>query len=59
MPVNKITVGYVVQTYNTDTHTFEAQEFVAGDQVEYEDEAGETVAPFDDYLPFDMTQPSN
>lgn len=40
MKINKITRGFVVQTYDTDTGRCIGQEFVAGDQVEYEDEIG-------------------
>ena len=40
MRINKITVGYVSQTFDTDLGRFVSQEFVAGDQVDYEDEDG-------------------
>jgi hypothetical protein len=43
MRVNKITVGFVSQIFDTDLGRFVSQEFVAGDQVDYEDEDGEPV----------------
>jgi hypothetical protein len=43
MRINKITVGYVSQTFDTDLGRFVSQEFVAGDQVDYEDEDGDPV----------------
>jgi hypothetical protein len=60
MIVNKITAGFVTQAFNTETNEFVSQEFISGDDVQYEDEFGE---PVDDseadenYLPFDMVQP--
>ena len=43
----KITVGFVVQTYIKNQHTKEAkcvdQEFIAGDQCDFEDMEGETI----------------
>jgi hypothetical protein len=43
MRINKITVGYVSQTFDTDLGRFVSQEFVAGDQVDYEDQDGDPV----------------
>jgi hypothetical protein len=40
MRIKKITVGFVSQTFDTDLGRFVSQEFVAGDQVDYEDEDG-------------------
>ena len=67
MKINKITTGYVIQTFNTETQKYEGQNFIAGDQVDYEDEDGNPVDPVDagmqkengeePYLPFDMVQP--
>lgn len=57
MIINKITTGFVVQKFDTDIRQFVSQEFIAGDQVEFENEAGEQVESFDSYLPFDMVQP--
>jgi hypothetical protein len=59
MIVKKITVGFVVQTYDTDAKKFVEQSFVAGDQVDYENEFGEPLVECStkDYLPFDMVQP--
>lgn len=62
MIVKKITTGFVIQEYDTETEKFVSQEFVAGDQVEYEDEEGN---PVDDltasipYLSFEMVQPAD
>tara|TARA_Y100000034_G_scaffold112241_1_gene146032 strand:- start:58 stop:507 length:450 start_codon:yes stop_codon:yes gene_type:complete len=68
--LKKITVGFVIQNFDPKTRKFVSQEFVAGDQVNYEDENGEEVD--DDlfchevpgqnfmpevYLPFNMVQP--
>lgn len=56
----KITVGFVIQTFNKQGQCV-AQEFVAGDQVDYEDEDGNTlphrVCMKFEYQPFDMVQP--
>jgi hypothetical protein len=60
MIVKKITVGFVVQSYDTEAKKFTEQNFTAGDQVDYEDEFGEKVDQdliVDDYLAFDMVQP--
>ena len=59
MIIKKITTGFVIQEFDTETGLFVAQEFVAGDQVDYEDEEGEKVDSegVDGYLPFDMVQP--
>jgi len=58
--INKITTGFVIQTFD-ENNVPVAQEFVAGDQVDWENEYGE---PLDDdklanlpYLPFEMKQP--
>jgi len=65
MKINKITTGFVIQTYDTDLMKWTGQEFVAGDQTEYE-EAGTarilTPAQIwpqvpEPYLPFLMQQP--
>ena len=57
MIVNKITTGFVIQRFNTETNKFIDQEFIAGDEVSYENVYGESVDTFDEYLPFDMIQP--
>jgi hypothetical protein len=57
MLVKKITTGFVIQTFDTETRKFTGQEFVAGDQVDYENEVGMLVKSFKEYLPFDMVQP--
>ncbi len=71
MLINKITTGFVIQVFDTDTKKYVSQNFVAGDQVDYESTDGQT--PIEDgdlekynfgpdaenepYLPFDMLQP--
>ncbi len=57
MIVKKITTGFVIQTFDTKTGKFVSQEFIAGDQVDFEDKKGNAVEEFDNYLPFDMVQP--
>lgn len=65
MLLRKVTVGFVVQTFDTEKQEFVSQEFVAGDQCDYENEDGEPVdrelfaSPdgVEDYLPYDMVQP--
>lgn len=65
MRINKITPGFVIQTWDTELNRWTSQEFIAGEQVEYEDAGSnrmfdpaeiwpETPEP---YLPFLMTQP--
>jgi hypothetical protein len=59
----KITVGFVIQEYRTldnGTHVCTEQEFMAGEQVDYEDMNGEPVTIDtlkEVYCPFDMVQP--
>ena len=54
----KINVGFVVQTFDAD-HRCVAQEFVAGDDTEYENMKGEPIAAPDaeEYFPMAMVQP--
>ena len=63
MLIDKITVGFVIQTFDTETGEYASQSFVAGDDVSYEVDGkpltpghglGATPEP---YLPFDMRQP--
>lgn len=65
MKISKTTCGFVIQTYDTDLQKWTGQEFVAGDQVEYE-QAGtwQTLRPAEiwpnspePYLPFLMRHP--
>jgi hypothetical protein len=65
MKVNKITVGFVVQTFDGETGKFVSQEFVGGDDVTYENNFGEPVDPGDlpyegpePQMPLEMVQPS-
>ena len=64
MIVSKITTGFVVQKFSTVTGKFISQEFVAGDQCDYEDDNGNAVDSNllevdgkEVYLPFNMEQP--
>lgn len=65
MRINKITDGFVIQTWDTELKSWIAQEFVAGTQTEYEQaDSGRILDPSDiwpdtdePYLPFLMTQP--
>lgn len=46
MKFNKITVGFVVQTFDTNLNRYVAQEFIASDDVSYENvETGERLTP--------------
>jgi len=58
MRYSKITTGFVVQTFDDDGNP-ESQEFVAGDQCDYENEFGEPIdsPENENYLPYDMVQP--
>ncbi len=66
----KITVGFVIQEFKRKDDTFvcEAQNFIAGDQVDYEDYFGDPLSPEkmqeakiatkdECYQPFQMEQP--
>lgn len=59
MQISKITTGFVIQVYDTESGKFISQEFVAGDDVVYES-GGESVDGdlIPNYLPFDMVQPT-
>lgn len=57
--VKKITIGFVVQEYDTETGKFVSQDFVAGDQVDWEDEDGNAIPEEDAYLSFEMVQPED
>ena len=56
---NKITVGFVIQTFEKNAEgkfVCSTQEFVAGDQVDYEDLDGNPIDPPDyEYQPYNMT----
>jgi hypothetical protein len=66
MIIKKVTAGFVIQTFDTETRKYVNQEFIAGD-VSYENAVGDSVDPelmqnitdgTEPYLPFDMVQPS-
>jgi len=66
MLVNKITSGFVIQVFDTELQRFISQEFVAGEDCQYEDEDGVSVSSEvlevdgeEAYLPFDMVQPTS
>ena len=64
MILSKTTTGFVVQKFDSETGRCLSQEFVASDQVEWEDQKGN---PIEDgqygldlegfYFPLDMKQP--
>jgi hypothetical protein len=63
MKYKKLTIGYVIQVYDTDKPGFVSQEFVAG-EVEWEDIIGNPISSDDvpdealnTYLDFNMEQP--
>jgi hypothetical protein len=66
MRINKITPGFVVQTWDTELNRWIGQEFVAGDQTEFEAADTDRILDSADiwperpepYLPFQMTQPN-
>ena len=61
----KITVGFVVQNFQKNgkgEFVCVSQEFVAGDQVDYEDEEGNSVdvdTSKEEYQPYHMIQPGD
>jgi hypothetical protein len=67
MLVNKISIGFVIQTFDTEKKEYISQEFFSNDEVEYEDTEGDPVDPVavgmqnengeEKYLPFEMVQP--
>jgi hypothetical protein len=61
MKINKVTPGFVVQTFDTKTGRCIEQSFIAGeDDVAYEDQNGDPVdwrEGEDACQPFDMVQP--
>lgn len=58
MIVKKITVGFVVQSFDSETGKCLDQEFVASDDCSFEDEQGEHLDIFHDlYFPLEMKQP--
>ena len=66
MRINKITTGFVIQTYDTTLKRWVKQEFIAGNPVEYEEadtdrilDPAEVWQDGDEpYLPFEMKQPT-
>lgn len=62
MIVNKVILGYIVQTFDTETNECLGQDFIAG-EVQYEDEVGEP-PPFDceidlPYVRMELIQPQD
>jgi|Laugrespbdmm15sn_2_1035079.scaffolds.fasta_scaffold26260_2 hypothetical protein len=56
--INKITYGFVIQTWDCKKKKWTKQEFIAGDQVEFDDENGDCCDDeTEGYLPFEMIQP--
>lgn len=67
MIVKKITTGFVIQEYDTETGKWNSQEFIASDSTEWEDEEGNAVDVWAlkteenieiPYLSFDMVPPA-
>ena len=63
MIVKKVIVGFVVQNFDTEKKDFVSQDFIASEEVTYEDEYGEAIDEFDfdglteAELHFEMKQP--
>jgi hypothetical protein len=66
MIIQKITIGFVIQEFDTDTQQWVNQDFIASDQCDYEvdgdpinlqDFVDRVVGKKEPYLPFDMVQP--
>ena len=62
--MNKITSGFVIQTFDTEKNVFTAQKFVAGYECTWKTMEGETLlrtpiilTPIEPVLNFDMVQP--
>ena len=65
MEIFKITVGFVIQQFDTELGKYISQEFIAGDEVSYEFLNGEIadsslmeINGVEPYLPLEMSQPS-
>lgn len=59
MNYKKVTVGFVVQSFKEDG-IITSQEFIAGDEVSYEDGYGDSVDIQEkEYVPFHMVQPED
>ncbi len=57
--IKKITTGFVIQEYDTEKKEFVSQEFIAGEQVDFEDQWGDPVDGDEvPYLSFDMVPPA-
>jgi hypothetical protein len=55
--IRKITYGWVTQVWDSESREFLGQDFTCGDQVEYEDENGESIDIEEpEYRCFDMVQ---
>ena len=57
--ITKTTVGFVTQTFDTETGKFLNQSFTASDEISFQDQNGSPVDSFSDYLSFDMQQPED
>ncbi len=57
MEIRKITAGYVIQRWDAESKTFIGQEFIAGDDITYEDEFGDVIDEEEpEYRCFEMVQ---
>jgi len=43
MIIKKITIGFVIQEFDTETNQCIHQEFIAGDEVDWEDNSGNSI----------------
>lgn len=65
MLIKKITTGFVTQTFDTETGEWVDQQFICGDQCDYEDEDANPVSyklfqgkdGKEAYLPYEMKKP--
>ena len=58
MKINKVTVGFVIQEYDTGLNEFVRQRFIAGDDITWETKDCQLVSPPPEaYLPYEMKQP--
>ena len=63
--LHKITLGFAVQVFDTDTNSFISQEFVASDDTTYETPEGEAILgchcpdEFREHLDIEVIQPND
>jgi hypothetical protein len=58
MIINKIIIGFVIQSFDTEKDKFIHQEFVSSDDISFEDAKGNQIfTEIANELPCDMVQP--